>query len=90
MNSVTFRLATLDELERTESSAHANLTDGAGAILVDGYLVGITNEYGTAVYVDAAAESIDVEKLAEAASNLLGLELTVDGRIVGPSTGVGS
>ncbi len=81
MNSVTFRMATLDEIERTDSTANANLADGAAAILVDGNLIGLTNEYGTAVYAHPAADPIDIEKLSEAASQLLSLELTVDGRI---------
>jgi hypothetical protein len=83
VTSVTLRMATLDELERTASTDQANLTDGAAAVLVDGSLVGIANEYGTAVYAHPAVDRADIEKLAEAAGNLLSLELTVDGRIVG-------
>jgi hypothetical protein len=48
-SSVTFRLATQDELERCNVADKANLVDGAGAVLVNGQVVGLTDEYGTAL-----------------------------------------
>lgn len=81
VRSVTLRAATLDELERTDSTDHANLTDGALAVLVDGLLVGITNEYGTAVYFDEAVGKGRVEALADVSCDFLALEVDAAGRL---------
>jgi hypothetical protein len=70
-SSVTFRLATQDELERCNVVDEANLVDGAGAVLVNGQLVGLTDEYGTAVYHDPATPRLIVEAFAESAVALL-------------------
>ena len=64
-NSVTFRMATREEIERTEANASV---DEAGAIEVNGRLVAITDEYGTAAWVDRISPKT-AEALAEAASD---------------------
>lgn len=69
-HSITWRLATQDELERTEVTDQANLIDGAAAVLRDGELIGITNEYGTAVYAAVGVDHEEIEKFSEAAGEL--------------------
>lgn len=68
--SITSRAATLDELERTGVGDDANLHDGALAILRDGELIAITNEYGTAAYCDERFDRETVEALAEKHADL--------------------
>lgn len=78
--SITWRLATQDELERCEVTDHANLIDGAGVVLYNGELVGICNEYGTCVWhieskrADATPETVRdaIERLNEAATDVIG------------------
>jgi hypothetical protein len=76
-HSVTWRIATQDELERTGCEGQANLTDGAAAILVDGELRGITNEYGTCIWSAydgpedvKGSQTEAIERLSEAAGEL--------------------
>jgi hypothetical protein len=70
-SSVTFRLATQDELERCGVADRANLVDGAGAALINGQLVGLTNEYGTAVYHAPSTSALSVEAFVDSALGLL-------------------
>lgn len=69
-HSITWRLATQDELERTGVDDRANLIDGAAAILRDGALIGITNEYGTAVYAAPGVVPDTIEVFSEKAGDL--------------------
>lgn len=70
MTSLTWRLATQDELERTDTTAEANLIDGASAVLRDGGLIGILNEYGTAVWAADGVDRLQLERFNEAAGEL--------------------
>jgi hypothetical protein len=71
MSSVTWRPATQDELERCEVTDQANLIDGAGAVLVNGGLVGLTNEYGTCVWSAEGVSPHAVENVNQAAGDLV-------------------
>ena len=73
-NTLTVRAATQEELDRTGAAEHANLGDGAGAVLADGRLVAITNEYNSVVW-NAAADDVDeLEKVSQAAWELIATE----------------
>lgn len=75
--TLTWRPATQDELERCEVTDKANLIDGAGAVLRNGELIGLTNEYGTCVWCSVNGEPGNVtiaalvERFSEAAVDLL-------------------
>lgn len=81
--TVTWRPATQDELERCEVTSIANLIDGAGAVLRNGELIGLTNEYGTCVWyaaldnqtetsgAEAIKQKANIERFSEAAVDLL-------------------
>lgn len=68
---ITARSSTLDELERTGATEHANLVDGALSVLCNGDLIGITNEYGTCVYHAEGVGPLVVEGFAEHACDLM-------------------
>jgi hypothetical protein len=71
MSSVTFRMATLDEVERTGTVDGTSLIDGAGAVLSDGELLGLTNEYGTCVWHAPGVSAKDVEAAAHFCGSLM-------------------
>lgn len=72
---ITIRAATLDEIERTDCTDKANLTDGAAAVLVGSDLVAITNEYGTAVYRGPSHLHEEVELLVQTAVGVYATQL---------------
>jgi hypothetical protein len=48
--SIEIREATQHDIDRCENPGHASI-DEAAAVLIDGDLVAVTNEYGTALLV---------------------------------------
>lgn len=64
--SVTIRAATQDELERFSIEDKANLIDGSFAVLRDGELIGLTDEYGTALYHQSGLTQESIEAIVEA------------------------
>lgn len=70
--SVEVRKATQGEIDRCERPNHASRDDGAAAVLIDGELVAITNEYGTGLLVagsNATPTQEAVEKFSDAAAD---------------------
>lgn len=65
-HSITWRMATQDELERCEVTDQASLVDGTSAILRDGQLIGLCNEYGTAVYAANPGSTLAHDVVKEA------------------------
>ncbi|HEY6888807.1 MAG TPA: hypothetical protein VI300_13535 [Solirubrobacter sp.] len=63
--AIAFRAATAEEIQRTGANASV---DEAGAITVDGRLVAITDEYGTAAWIDGITKQT-AERFAEIASD---------------------
>jgi hypothetical protein len=49
--SIEVRAATQHDVDRCERPAYVSLGDGAAAIIVDGDLAAVTNEYGAALLV---------------------------------------
>lgn len=59
--SVLIRAATEHECVLTDQAC--NVTDGAAAVLVDGELIAVCNEYGTAYVQHPRAHQAQVEEL---------------------------
>jgi hypothetical protein len=79
--SITVRAATQDELERCGVTHKANLIDGSWAVLRNGGLIALSDEYGTVVWhipdlwinSNSKLKSTNqecIERLIEAASEL--------------------
>lgn len=67
--SIEVREATQADVDRTERPDQASVHDGAAALEVNGELVAVTNEYGTALLVagtEATPTRGEVEVLVEA------------------------
>lgn len=63
--SIEVRQATRADIARTEDPGAASTGDGAAAFLIDGELVAVTNEYGTALLVAGSNHTPDKEAVEE-------------------------